>query len=461
MAFIDGVSMRKKILIVSQFLLLGILALYAIFSSQLYYEQIVRSTADLLAEQVSMQNTETLELSLTTAEYLSGKLSGNRVTLYTKTGEVIADSFGTVTNTASEEQEVLDTVTFGKGFSVRRDEVTGKNTVYYCALKDFNGTEGIIRVGMRLNTQGEMFGNMTPTLVWFALLAGTLCLVFTYFGTEFMIAPVKKIAKQAASNIKVQTNYAEFKPIAEILNRRNEEVGRRVRELSEEKEIVVRAQKSKDDFIANVTHEMNTPLTSIRGYSELLQNGVLNEEESKAAAEIMVKQSDRLTKLIARIINYSELDNDDLPSYEVELSSALKDALQTLAPSIAKKGIVLNSKIEEGIVVQSRQERVGELLGNLLRNSIRYNKEGGKLSVTLENTQKKARLTISDTGIGIAEENLERIFDRFFTVDKSHNGQGGGFGLGLAMVKKICKLSGWEIRVSSKLGEGTTFTVDF
>ena len=81
--------------------------------------------------------------------------------------------------------------------------------------------------------------------------------------------------------------------------------------------------------------------------------------------------------------------------------------------------------------------------------------------LSLEKSQKKARLTISDTGIGIAEENLERIFDRFFTVDKSHNGQGGGFGLGLAMVKKICKLSGWEIRVSSKLGEGTTFTVDF
>lgn len=453
--------MRKKILIVSQFLLLGILALYAIYSSQLYYEQIARSTADVLSEQISMQDTKELQPSLQTAECLSRNLSGNRVTLYTLTGEVIADSVGAGEIPVSEQQEVLDTIAYGKGYSVRRDEVTGKNTVYYCVLKDFNGSQAIVRVGMRLNSQGEMFGNMTPTLVWFALLAGTLCLVFTYFGTEFMIAPVKKIAKQAASNIKVETEYTEFKPIAEILNRRNEEVSRRVRELSEEKEIVVRAQKSKDDFIANVTHEMNTPLTSIRGYSELLQNGVLNEQESKAAAEIMVRQSDRLTKLIARIINYSELDNDDLPSYEVELSSALNDVLQTLAPSIAKKNIMLESNIEEGIIVQSRQERVSELLGNLLRNSIRYNKEGGKLKVTLEKSQKKARLTISDTGIGIAEENLERIFDRFFTVDKSHNGQGGGFGLGLAMVKKICKLSGWEIRVSSKLGEGTTFTVDF
>ena len=206
---------------------------------------------------------------------------------------------------------------------------------------------------------------------------------------------------------------------------------------------------------------MNTPLTSIRGYSELIQNGVFNEEETHQAAEILVKQSERLTKLIARIINYNELDNDDLPSYEVDLSSSLKEYLETLAPSIKKKGIELIADIEENVTAQSRQERINEIFGNLLRNSIRYNKENGKLIVRLKRENSRARLTIADTGIGIAEENLERVFDRFFTVDKSHNGQGGGFGLGLAVVKKICKRAGWEIRVESKLGEGSTFTIDF
>ena len=188
----------------------------------------------------------------------------------------------------------------------------------------------------------------------------------------------------------------------------------------------------------------------------------MDENETKQAADILVKQSDRLTKLIARIINYSELDNDDLPLYDVDLSTSINDLLDTLAPSLQKKNVRLNKEIEEGLIVRSRQERVNEVLGNLLRNSIRYNKEGGSLFVALKkNVKGKAKLTITDTGIGIAEENLERIFDRFFTVDKSHNGQGGGFGLGLAMVKKICKLSNWEIRVESKLGEGTTFTLDF
>ena len=303
---------------------------------------------------------------------------------------------------------------------------------------------------------------MTPTLIWFILLVFLLCFIASYFGTEYIISPITRIAKNSALNMRVETRYEEFQPIVGLLNKRNEEVERQMRELSEEKELVLRAQRSKDDFIANVTHEMNTPLTSIRGYSELLQNGVLDENETKQAADILVKQSERLTKLIARIINYSELDNDDLPLYDVDLSTSINDLLDTLAPSLQKKNVRLNKEIEEGLIVRSRQERVNEVLGNLLRNSIRYNKEDGSLFVALKkNAKGKAKLTITDTGIGIAEENLERIFDRFFTVDKSHNGQGGGFGLGLAMVKKICKLSNWEIRVESKLGEGTTFTLDF
>ena len=110
----------------------------------------------------------------------------------------------------------------------------------------------------------------------------------------------------------------------------------------------------------------------------------------------------------------------------------------------------------------SRHERLSEVLGNLIRNAIRYNKENGSLFVGIKRKDTGGvRLTVTDTGIGIAEENLERIFERFFTVDKSHSGKNGGFGLGLAVVKKICRKAGWTLHVQSVLGEGTTFTVDF
>lgn len=453
--------MRKKILWTLQCIIMAVLLIYAAFTLQVFYDRMVDANAETLAKQLN--NVEFSSFSMSSANSLSERLSGNRVTVFTLEGKVVADSEQQASKIDNEDptEEFKNALAYGHGYAIRVDELDETNKVFYCEKVTFSDGDGVVRVALPLKSQWEMFKDMIPTLVWFVVLVFLLCMAFTYVGTEFIISPVKRIAKDAALNLKVDTKYTELKPIVELLNKRNEEVGRQMRELSEEKELVVRAQKSKNDFIANITHEMNTPLTSIRGYSELIQNGVFTEEETRQAAEILVKQSERLTKLIARIINYNELDNDDLPSYEVDLSKSTKEVLETLAPSLKKKNIELITEIESNVTVQSRQERINEILGNLLRNSIRYNKENGRLMVAVKRFGMGSQLIIEDTGIGIAEENLERIFDRFFTVDKSHNGQGGGFGLGLAVVKKICKRAGWEIRVESKLGEGTRFTINF
>ena len=108
-------------------------------------------------------------------------------------------------------------------------------------------------------------------------------------------------------------------------------------------------------------------------------------------------------------------------------------------------------------MLMSRHERVTEIFGNIIRNAIRYNREGGSISVLLTEEE----FTVSDTGIGIAEENLDRIFDRFFTVDKSHNGKNGGFGLGLSVVRKLCAKQGWQLTVRSEVGVGSTFRIGF
>ena len=218
-----------------------------------------------------------------------------------------------------------------------------------------------------------------------------------------------------------------------------------------------RAEKSKNDFIANVTHEMNTPLTSIKGFAELIGSGSLNDEKVKTATSIIISQSDKLASLIKSIINYSEIDSDDLPSYEINLSEILIDAIKVFEPQINNKSINLVMDVAPDVKIMSRYERVNEIAGNLISNAIRYNKEGGEIKVILTENS----LVVSDTGIGISEENQKRIFDRFYTVDKSHSGKGGGFGLGLAIVKKLCNKAGYTLRVESKEGVGTTFTVIF
>ena len=202
---------------------------------------------------------------------------------------------------------------------------------------------------------------------------------------------------------------------------------------------------------------MNTPLTSIRGYAELLASGMMNKEQQDAAYKTILKQSERLTNLIACIINYNEIDNSDVAACDVDLSKLAKEMLAVVKPEADKRNVTLIDNITDNVVVRSTHERMSEMVGNLIRNAIRYNKVGGSVTVTLDIDH----FEVSDTGIGISEENLSKVFSRFFTVDKSHSGKNGGFGLGLAMVKKICQREGWSISVKSKEGEGSTFTVKF
>ena len=220
------------------------------------------------------------------------------------------------------------------------------------------------------------------------------------------------------------------------------------------------AARSKNDFIANVTHEMNTPLTSIRGFAELIAEGGIPPERIQGVAKTIIKQSDRLSNLIRSIINFSAIDSDELPDYEVDLTELVRETISSFEPKLSQKNISLKLDIANGVRVMSRRERLLEIFNNLVSNAIRYNKEGGTLTVTLAGGEHPA-LSVADTGVGIAEEDKDRIFDRFYTVDKSHNGGGGGFGLGLAIVKKLCKRAGWKLSVESELGAGTEFKIEF
>lgn len=220
------------------------------------------------------------------------------------------------------------------------------------------------------------------------------------------------------------------------------------------------AARSKNDFIANVTHEMNTPLTSIRGFAELIAEGGIPPERIPGVAKTIIKQSDRLSNLIRSIINFSAIDSDELPDYEVDLTELVRETISSFEPKLSQKNISLKLDIANGVRVMSRRERLLEIFNNLVSNAIRYNKEGGTLTVTLAGGEHPA-LSVADTGVGIAEEDKDRIFDRFYTVDKSHNGGGGGFGLGLAIVKKLCKRAGWKLSVESELGAGTEFKIEF
>lgn len=423
-------------------------------STQVYYNSTIDDSKRFLRVYMN-EFDESYSLDRQGAKAFSQKLNGARVTFMNGRGTVIADSLADDTGSShSDRSEIKDAILNGEGFAVRGSSTLGKNMIYYC--KDFDG-RFLVRIAEFTDSDWSIFASTLPTLATFSVIMLALSLAAAFIATHFIISPVKQLARDALSDTDVKSKYSELAPIADMLNARNRDIRAQMDEITREKELAEQAKESKDEFISNITHEMNTPLTSIRGYAELLNAGGMNEKQKKNAYATIMAQSDRLTNLIACIINYSEIDSENLPSYEVDFSTLARHTLEALRPEAEKHGVTLNVEIADGVKISSRHELLTELLGNLTRNAIRYNKQGGSVTVSLDGKS----LAVADTGIGIAEENLDKIFDRFFTVDKSHDGKNGGFGLGLAVVKKICRKSGWKLSVESKKGEGSKFTIEF
>lgn len=447
--------MKLRILLLSLGITVICILLFSLASTQVYYQSSIDESRDFLRVYMNMYD-ESVSLDGEGAAALSGKLCGARVTFMDGAGNVLADSRADeLTTNHADRSEVRDARLNGEGFSVRDSETLGESMVYYC--KSFRDGDLLVRIALSVPSEWTMFVRALPTIAAYIGIDIVLCVVLAFVATHFILSPVQALAKDTAANGNVSSKYPELSPIVDILNERNRNIDRQMREIREEKEAVVRARASKDEFISNITHEMNTPLTSIRGYAELLNGGMLTEEQKRTAYDVILSQSGRLSNLIASIINYSEIDSDDLPPYEVDFSALARETLRVLQPEADEKKVTLIDRIEENVKIQSRHELVNEVLGNLVRNAIRYNKEGGTVTVTLN----YERLEVADTGVGISEENRDKIFDRFFTVDRSHGGKNGGFGLGLAVVKKICRKSGWKISVESTPGVGSKFIVTF
>ncbi|HEO1947651.1 TPA: ATP-binding protein [Streptococcus agalactiae] len=213
------------------------------------------------------------------------------------------------------------------------------------------------------------------------------------------------------------------------------------------------------EFTANVSHELKTPLHVISGYSELLANQMVPNEEVPQFAAKIHKESERLVKLVEDIINLSHLDEQEkLPQETVNLYDLTQKVLEGLQAKADKKHIQINFNGEEAIL-RGNPVLLSSLVYNLCDNAITYNHEKGQVNVTLKNSPDTITLEVSDTGLGIAEKDKKRIFERFYRVDKSRSKIVGGTGLGLSIVKSALDFHNGSIKVDSHLGQGTTMTV--
>lgn len=409
---------------------------YELFQKQVMED--LKITAHLLEnmDAVSLEEEDVNELNL----------ENLRVTLINSDGKVKYDSnaqIGKMDNhsTRPEVQEAFET---GEGHAIRRSDTLDKNAFYY-AVKTYDGS--VLRVAKETNSILSVFYNSLPVILLIAVLLFLLCLILAHFLTKKLVKPIEDLANNLDEDIDIKT-YSELIPFINTIHKQHEDI--------------MKSARMRQDFTANVSHELKTPLTSISGYSELIENGMATDEDVTRFAHEIHKNSSRLLTLINDIIRLSELDATDVKdSFEkinlYHIANTCVDMLQVNAENHS----VSLTFWGEPCFVYSTKEMMEELLYNLCDNAIRYNYENGTVHVSVKNIDDRVILTVKDTGIGIPPEHQERIFERFYRVDKSRSKLTGGTGLGLAIVKHIVAQSNARMELHSEVSKGTEIKIIF
>lgn len=225
-----------------------------------------------------------------------------------------------------------------------------------------------------------------------------------------------------------------------------------------------RLEKMRKDFVANVSHELKTPLTSIRGFSETLLDGAKEVPELRDQfLDIIQKEATRMQMLVEDLLELSRLEREDfhLEFTPVQLNQLVEEVSLVLSQKAERKSIQLETRHDGEVMLQADMNRIKQVILNLVANAINYSPEGSRVEIAVERNDAIGRLIVKDNGIGIAEKEISRIFERFYRVDKARSRNSGGTGLGLAIVKHIVDLHHATIQVDSVEGEGTTFTIEF
>ncbi len=289
------------------------------------------------------------------------------------------------------------------------------------------------------------------------IIAGGSCLFFSYMNPEYLSGQQQE-KDASCTDDRHCSNYGIL--LFLLAGIWSYQLGEKLH-LGKEEDNELNA-KLRQEFTANVSHELKTPLTAISGYSELIENGMISSEsEIRRMAGEIHSNSGRLITLINDVIRLSELDEEQEEVLQkIPLSVAAKSCVQMLQINAEKHDVTLTFEGGEASLWGTRQ-MVDEVLYNLCDNAIRYNKENGSVTVKVRRHNNCAVLIVQDTGIGIPEECQERIFERFYRVDKGRSKSTGGTGLGLAIVKHILVRLQGKLSLVSKPGEGTTITITF
>lgn len=367
-----------------------------------------------------------------------------RVTLIDASGEVLYDSGKQEEHLENhlDRPEIQEALKSGSGQDVRRSETLDQDMFYYAVRLD-NGT--VLRVSKNMETVFSTAMSILPMMGVVACCMVIFVLLLAKWQTAKLIYPINhlNLAEPLENDM-----YEELTPLLQSIDKQNRE-----------KDAVANMRK---EFSANVSHELKTPLTSISGYAEIMKDGLVRPEDMKTFSERIYNEASRLITLVEDIMKLSKLDEGavELEKEEVDFYMLTREICSRLAPQAEKRNVRVEVTGEPVHYLGVRQV-LDEMLYNMIENAIKYNKEGGLVSVWVGNTLQGIKIIVRDTGIGIPKEEQERIFERFYRVDKSHSKATGGTGLGLSIVKHGALMHGAKIDVDSEVNKGTKMELIF
>ena len=436
--------MRQKMQHSMVFVLTATLVIAYIFLTGIMYRQTVTTVeeeihreADYISKAVQISGTEYLN-------QMDEVRANTRITWISAEGTVLYDSTEDEHTFENHKNrpEVKKAFAKGEGEDIRKSDTIGEEMCYY-AEKMPDGTG--LRVSRTMNSAMKSAFHILPFMIFLALIMIVTAWLLSKWQIERLIRPINTLDLE---NPLEQEMYPELQPLLE-----------RIEQSNKEKEAMAAMRR---EFSANVSHELKTPLTSISGYAEIMKDGLVRPEDMQHFSEKIYQEASRLITLVEDIIKLSRLDEGrvELEKEEVDLYELSREIISRLAPQAAKNQVRLELT-GESVKYTGIRQILDEMIYNITENAIKYNNPGGKVSVWAGNTLQGKKVVVTDDGIGIPEDQIDRIFERFYRVDKSHSKERGGTGLGLSIVKHGVMLHHGEVHVESKLGEGTRIELVF
>lgn len=408
--------------------------MYKYFENQIFSE--LQTESNFLEDYVLQENLIQL-----------GKLqTSNRITLIHNDGTVYFDN--TVNPSTLENhgnrREFLEAVTNGKIKLSRFSDTMTEKTLYF-ARKLSNGD--VLRISCNQQSVWVLVLGMSQILAIMLVIAIVISVVSAFWISKKIVDPLNKIDLE---NPEATLVYEELKPFTKRIAEENFEKSQR--------------EELRQQFTANVSHELKTPLTSISGFAEILKNGGTDSKTTEDFASSIYEEAHRMITLVNDIIKLSKLDEKSisLEKEALSLREMCQDVMNVLSASAKAKNVSLCLSGDSGLI-NGVQPVIYEMVYNLIDNAIKYNVQNGKVEISLQDLMETHRviLTVKDTGIGIPANEKERIFERFYRIDKSRSKQNGGTGLGLSIVKHAAHYHEASVLVNSEIGKGSVFTVIF